>query len=214
MFFDFAVEELLPQLTDEMRAQLQQCKLSAKVNELLDRAIQTLATMHSSNYKHESKSSISTTINNEEVISISNDKENHHGKRKRSTEVSNNSSNEEIASHHKNATRKHFVHSTKKRRILEPYCFLSSKALQRHKQRFYAKILTGTSDEDVTLEDEDDEGWSNSSLEESATISSDAEDDDSKNKVFEGEKPTKESTPRSKQDKNGDLVAPILPVCR
>ena len=194
----FAVEQLLPKLTDALRTQLQQCKLSAKVNELLDRATQAIAATHFSDNKNESKSSQSTIANNEQMNSITNDKENNQGKRKRSINVSNNSSNDDTASFSRNAMRKRLVHSTKKRRILEPYCFLSTKALQRHKYRYYAKTSTGTSDEDLFVEDEDD-GWSNTSIEEAETVSGEAEDNE-----YEGDNVVKK----------GDLVAPILPVCK
>ena len=154
--------------------------------------------MHFSDHKDESKSSPSTVANNEQMNSITNDKENKQGKRKRSINVSNNSSNEDTASFSRNAMRKRLVHSTKKRRILEPYCFLSTKALQRHKYRYYGKASTGTSDEDLFVEDEDD-GWSNTSIEEAETVSGEAEDNEYEDGTVV---------------KKGDLVAPILPVCK
>lgn len=116
-------------------------------------------------------------------------------------------------------------HWSKKRRILEPYCFLSAKALHRHRLRHGYRLSPCAIGRQVDFksqedEDDDDDEWSNSSTDATSVTEGDTEnaecDQDcayeNEKELFNGEKPAKESTPRNKSQDMEKIRTPILPV--
>lgn len=225
------MDQQLPKLGNDLRFEFQRLKLSEKVSALLDRAVHTLRT---SQEQIASVKGVSPTLQTsasgpQTSNSINSDKENNNNvkKRKRTCDT-NHSHNDELSGDNKtkDSSSHRLKHWSKKRRVLEPYCFLSSKALQRHKRRnYFRSTLSGlgktieTKTEDEEGAEDDGEEWSNSSTEDFTGESEgdDAEDQDDEynceqgSDLFNGNRPAKESTPRNKsQDSN--MRAPILPV--
>lgn len=209
---------MLPKLSDALRSQLQQSKLSEKVNYLLELGSQAILGSSLSNNKNDHKSSASTLAASQGP-NTTDEKCDNQAKRKRSFENSNNSSNDENCGTEVNTNKRHKAsrlgHYSKKRRVVQPYCFLNSKALQRHKKRYNIKVCTSTTtDEDAIEESQssiEDENTSDSEVfeEEEEEVVGD-EDNEDCDDMFAGEKPTKESTPRNKS--NRKVEKEILPV--
>lgn len=213
------VQQILPKLTDAVRAQLQNRTLSEKVNELLELFSSQLNSSKNDSKTNTSLPSATTTTGEAHVNS---DKENTNKKRKR-----NSTGNDDVAttSHTKASKQKvpalRLGHFSKKRRILEPYCFLSSKVLKHHKRRPYKRFSTADEqeedDEEEEYNDEEDEDWTQSSLEDGESEYETVDDEgDNVTEIFDetfgGEIPVNESTPRNKSDRKSGLPTPIIPV--
>uniref|UniRef100_A0A1I8PCD0 Uncharacterized protein n=1 Tax=Stomoxys calcitrans TaxID=35570 RepID=A0A1I8PCD0_STOCA len=219
------VDQELAKLNKNVRFEFQRLKLSEKVSELLDRAIYNLCQdEQNSNAKDDLPIQQTANSGPNTSNSINSDKENNNigKKRKRICDQSN---NEEAGdSKTKESPSSRISNYAKKRRVLEPYCFLSAKALQKNRRRkFFLRLSPCTAPRDFdtktgNVEDDDDDEWSSSGLED-VTVESDGDDDEvgdeyvneNENELFNGEKPRKESTPRSKSQDIDKLRAPILP---
>ncbi|XP_061390122.1 serine-rich adhesin for platelets [Musca vetustissima] len=224
----------LPKLSNDVRFEFQRLKLSEKVAVLLERTAdnhQEIASVKNASSNLQTSAGSGKQTSN----SINSDKENNgNGKKRKRPHDLNHSHNNDISGDTKTKDSPSYrtSHWSKKRRILEPYCFLSAKALQRHRLRYNICLSPcamgrrvdlkshddrdGGDDDDEEDEDEDDE-WSNSCSEiTTETEAGDTEDTEcdpacsNGKELFNGEKPSKESTPRNKTQEE-KIRTPILP---
>ncbi|XP_054727934.1 serine-rich adhesin for platelets [Anastrepha obliqua] len=196
------VDRVVTSLPDSLRLQLFESKLSEKVKFLLERALESFlkldqsenATLKQSDAKH---SSVATT-------SIHSDKENtakKHIKRKRKRASMVYSPDEQKSSVALASK------SVKKRRILEPFCYLSAKQLNLKRKRLIH--ITSTADEQTQTDDEIEE--ESSDEEGNEVVDEDANEQlDNDSDLSQMENPTKESTPKQLSFK-GKFLTPSVP---
>lgn len=227
--FFFLVDQEIPKLGNDVRFEFHRLKLSEKVSFLLDRTVEV-------DNKAESTSTTSVSPNLQTSAgsakqtgnSINSDKENNgNGKKRKRPHDLNHSYNNDISGDTKTKVSPscRTSHWSKKRRILEPYCFLSAKALQRHRLRHGYRLSPCAIGRQVDFksqedEDDDDDEWSNSSTDATSVTEGDTENGEcdldcayeNEKELFNGEKPAKESTPRNKSQDTEKIRTPILPV--
>ncbi|XP_075155554.1 multi sex combs [Haematobia irritans] len=212
------VDQEAAKQNNEFRFEFQRLKLSEKVCKLLDRECQ-----HEQITEGDTATDLQTaTAGPNTSNSINSDKENNNigRKRKRTCDTNQSNNDENVDSKTKGSPSSRLGNYAKKRKMVEPYCFLSSKSLQRHRRRKqFLRLSPCTAAKKIDAKygkDEDDEEWSSSSYEDITTESDDeteeiGDDDLNGNDLFNGAKPTKESTPRSRSQDRDKLRGPILP---
>lgn len=192
----------MPKLTDTIRSELEECNLSEKVNKLIELVTQgTQVATTTSKSDHNSGASLQSTAITEENNTKST-------KRKRNINSNSSSSNFESGTDKRDKVTSQLRHYSKKRRVLQPYCFLSNKSSKRYKRCHDLNRSTTSTDKEENVESltSNDDDHVNNSDYSGNTGSGDEEN------IFGGDKPAKESTPHPKFHKKTDLVTPILPV--
>nr|XP_014087482.1 serine-rich adhesin for platelets isoform X3 [Bactrocera oleae] len=197
------VDRFVSSLTSNQRFELFELKLPEKVKLLLERVLATnLKTQQGENSTH---SKNNTKSNSTASSSINSDKENttkKHPKQKRKRDSVAYSSDERVSPLFLSSK------NIKRRRILEPFCFISAK--QQNLQRQRKTVETPTTGGDQTQTDDENE---EDTLDEDSNEPENEDENvphDNETDLSLLEKPTKESTPRSKSA-NGKFSTPSVP---
>ncbi|XP_017472246.1 PREDICTED: serine-rich adhesin for platelets-like [Rhagoletis zephyria] len=189
------VDRLVSSLPSSLRFQLFERKLSEKVNLLLERALDSFLKAEQSESSALKKSDVKRS--SAASTSVPSDKEN-------TTKKQNKQKRKRTCLIYSSDERKSPVSLqnklTKRRRILEPFCYLSAK--QKHNlQRLQKESASSTGDEQTQTDD---------GVEDESADEEDAEVLDNESDLSIREKPTQESTPRNISVK-GKFLTPSVP---
>ncbi|XP_050328104.1 serine-rich adhesin for platelets isoform X3 [Bactrocera neohumeralis] len=198
------VDRFVSSLTSSQRFELFELKLPEKVKLLLERSLATNSkTQQSENSTHNKN----ITKNNSNASSnINSDKENtanKHPKQKRKRDAVAYSSDERLSPFFLSSK------NIKRRRILEPFCFISTKQQNLQRQRQTAQTPSTSGDQTEQTDDENEED----TLDEDSNEPENEEENGlhhNETDLSLLEKPTKESTPHSKSA-NGKFSTPSVP---
>ncbi|XP_018803522.1 PREDICTED: titin isoform X1 [Bactrocera latifrons] len=198
------VDRFVSSLTSSQRFELFELKLPEKVKLLLERS---LATTSKTQQPENSTHNKNTTKNNSNASSnINSDKENTTNKRpkqKRKRDAVAYSSDERLSPLFLSSK------NIKRRRILEPFCFISTKQQNLQRQRQTAQTPSTSGDQTEQTDDENEED----TLDEDSNEAQNEEENGlhhNETDLSLLEKPTKESTPHSKSA-NGKFSTPSVP---
>ncbi|XP_049310503.1 microtubule-associated protein futsch isoform X1 [Bactrocera dorsalis] len=198
------VDRFVSSLTSSQRFELFELKLPEKVKLLLERCLATTSkTQQTENSTHNKN----ITKNNSNASSnINSDKENtanKHPQQKRKRDAVAYSSDERLSPFFLSSK------NIKRRRILEPFCFISTKQQNLQRQRQTAQTPSTSGEQTEQTDDENEEDTLD---EDSNEPENDEENGPHHNETDLSllEKPTKESTPHSKSA-NGKFSTPSVP---
>ncbi|XP_067639277.1 serine-rich adhesin for platelets [Eurosta solidaginis] len=197
------VERILSSLPKSLRLHLFEHKLCEKVKFLLERALDSYL---------QTELTETDTIKKNGTNQSSNASTSLHSDKENSTKKQNKHKRRHSSILYSSDDRKSPVHSgskpTKRRRVLEPFCYLSSKQVYTKRQRKTCLNTSSTGEEQTPTDEEYED--------ESANEEENGVEDEEINAQFDDtsisiiERPTKESTPRNKTAK-GTFLGPSLP---